>query len=365
MSTFRPLFTTTSAASTVNCNPHETAMPTFAAASAGLSLRPSPSMPTTLAPRLLLRAPVSKSCAPRPASRPVSQRLAPSFRAPKPVSPACWLRIQDSFWAGAKLAAKSVRPTRRATAAAGSLLSPVSNTTSTPESRSAFTALAASGRMESSMRRTMTTSSSIVMYTVVKASASFSQALRAAAASLGRSTHMASKNLALPAPTTMPSTMPHTPFDSTRVKFVTRGNAPRPDPAANSAAQPMWAFTMLLASGCGSRDSRAARRRKSSCLPRPPAYGRMAVSTTSNWPSVRVPVLSTPRARICDSVSRAWAPFTRTCKSPSSRTKTQACTIGAAATSAHGQAPANAARPRTGSPETIASTRAPAQTRGV
>mmetsp|Transcript_63085 Transcript_63085/g.184445 ORF Transcript_63085/g.184445 Transcript_63085/m.184445 type:complete len:452 (-) Transcript_63085:397-1752(-) len=176
---------------------------------------------------------------------------------------------------------------------------------------------------------------------------------------------MASRNLALPAPTTMPSMMPHTPFDSTRVKFVTRGSEDKPEPPANSAAQPTCILTMLLASGCGSRDSRAAKRRKSSSLPWSPAVGSTATSRTSKWPSVRVPVLSTPSASSCARHSSVLDRFTRTCRSLSSLTKMHACTIGAAATKAQGQAPAKAARPRVGSPSASASARAPTQTRGV
>mmetsp|Transcript_38625 Transcript_38625/g.74131 ORF Transcript_38625/g.74131 Transcript_38625/m.74131 type:complete len:302 (-) Transcript_38625:850-1755(-) len=177
--------------------------------------------------------------------------------------------------------------------------------------------------------------------------------------------HMSSRKSRLPAPTTTLLTNPQTPFDSTRVNLSTRGNAPGPFPFAKSAAQPMCARTMLLASGCGSRDSMAHNNLKSSSCCLPSAPGINATSTTRNSPSVRVPVLSTPSTLSRPRVSRARAFFTNTCMSLSSLTKTQACTMGAAATRAHGQAPTSAVNPRTGSRVKTATKAAPSTTNGV
>mmetsp|Transcript_1077 Transcript_1077/g.2002 ORF Transcript_1077/g.2002 Transcript_1077/m.2002 type:complete len:215 (-) Transcript_1077:179-823(-) len=152
-----PLFTTTSAASTVNCNPHEIAMPTSAAAIAGPSLRPSPSMPT--APTIRWAVFFSSS----PASSAASDVCNTCKGLPLSSSLNCRSRTQASFPKGRIFALKSMMPTCAQTARAASSQSPVSMDTPTPSPPRSCTAAIASDRTESSSRSTIATSSSMLI----------------------------------------------------------------------------------------------------------------------------------------------------------------------------------------------------------
>ncbi len=217
------------------------AMPTSAAARAGASLMPSPTMATVAPPR---------------------------FRS------ATWAALSaGSTWAWTRS-----MPRARPTAPALPALSPLIRWLSMPRSRSAAMASAApSLRLSPKASRPSTTGGSHCSISQDRVRPSASQAPACRCRSLASAS--SSNRRWLPSARVRPSTSPRMPRPGSAWLAASAGRWMSRSPAASSTAR---------ASGCSLPCCRAPARRSSSFSSMPAA----ARWTTRGWPEVRVPVLS-------------------------------------------------------------------------
>mmetsp|Transcript_10714 Transcript_10714/g.44942 ORF Transcript_10714/g.44942 Transcript_10714/m.44942 type:complete len:360 (+) Transcript_10714:382-1461(+) len=269
--------------------PAPIAIPTSAAASAGASLIPSPTMATTGTTRraTVLTAPVSVFF--------TGGALSSSIFA--------------AFPAGDTSACTDTIPHSAAIARAVCQLSPVTKCDSTPMRLSAATTPAASGRMGSVMASAPTTSLFIATSTHVCASLCTRPTW--AATSLGTSISASSSIFRFPTTTSTPSTRHRSPSPGTISTSETRGKlggAPSLKPWRALSR----AFAYLItarAMGCSLCDSAAATTRRN-CASATTLL-KISTSTTAGFPTVSVPVLSNAITETCPALSKPSAPLMR------------------------------------------------------
>ena len=266
------------------------AMPTWACASAGASLTPSPTMATT-----------------RPS--------------------ACNRLMTSAFSAGWTSAITSSTPSARATAWAVVRLSPVSMTTRRPSAWSSRIASGVELLMGSATPTRPASAPSTARYITVCPSP---RSASARAASADASTPCAASSRRLPSATRRPPAAPVIPCPATDWKPSTRaGVTPRSVAPARTAA----------ASGCSLPCSRPAARASTSSSRNPDAATTV---TSRGLPSVSVPVLSTTIVSTFSMVSSASAFLMRT-PACAPRPVATMIDIGVASPSAQGHAMINTA----------------------